>query len=794
MNPYNYNPNTGSFHGQNPNTYYPQQGWNGQGQPQGGQQFYPYPPQQYPQAGMNPGYSSNQVPPQYPSGPYMQPQNNPYGGQNPNYYTQSQSQPYYPQPGMNSGYPYGQPQVQNPWGSGQGCGNFNQVQQVNNPGVTGYTHNFPQLQYSAPSFVPGLNSPYQQPQTNLGTAHPGYLNPNPQENNPYYNPSTYSPLTERASSQIPASNFSSTPVQQPIHSPISSHIESQLELDEDILESYIDRFNRIPDNLEYSELNEKINEFMDWTERQEFDDKTKEQYFEAFLEKIQTKESDRRVCSLLAGYKMDKLAIDDFIKYIKSEKDYLNDDDSKDKFEETIIHFASNQINKLKDEQEKISYIKQLAENCIYTEAADTVITNFLAANQAILNSPSSYELIGFLANDTSDKHDFILKTIKNAPEEYLGWCIQYISQSKHTDVSHISALIQLIKDHKSSEAADQIAYRLSRMDSSKIKAMSDDQLTQLYSQCENKYCKERILNLYTHRISTKKTQDPILLLDALLKQCEGYDLIIQEKLLELAKKEDNEKNIHPFKKTKEFAYLKQFLSHPNCNPEDYKYEIGSKEDLKNFILKEGLENWSPEKNEQFLPILNLNDPASISRYVNKPRELLAAAEDIKTQAQSVYKHNEEYKNNPENDPAQISACRQILELMKLLQKDETTISSITTCLKTIQDLLRVKYDERELRDILNGGSPTQSNVVGPLKKGVGGFEYSKNLEMQAEARKKYADMRDYEMGKFNPNTYEREGGVKSFLKEYNDVIYDLAQEYGRLDAEEQIAQLKIKN
>lgn len=779
MNPYNYNPNTGSFHGQNPNTYYPQQGWNGQGQPQGGPQYHPH------QQGMGHFYGQPQ------QQNYMgNPGHNHWGASPQNNFSHSAGPNSW---GVAHSSPFGAVQQIVPHQGFQNFASFNQ-----SPSMI-----FPQQ-------VPGLGASYPNvPQSNYcGAPPPGFPPlPDAMGNYPHYTtpiypsyPYTQQPVAVNPQQQVaptPNPTFypsNPTPIQQNRPSPISSIIESQSELDEDILESYIDQFNRIPDDLSYSALNEKINEFMDWTERQEDDAKTKEQYFEAFLEKIQTKEGDRRVYTLLAGYKMDKLAIDDFIKYIKSEKDYLNDDDSKDKFDETIIHFASNQINELKDEQEKISYIKQLGENCIYTEAADAVIIEFLSQNEAILNSPSSYELIGFLANDTSDKHDFILKTIENAPQEHLAWGIHYISQSEYTDVSHISALIQLIQSRKVQGAADEIAHRLSRMDSSKIKDISDDQLTQLYSQCENKYCKERILNLYTHRISTKKTQDQIRLLDALLRQCNGYDLIIQEKLLELAKKEDNEKNIHPFKKTKEFAYLKQFLSHPNCNPEDYKYEIGSKEDLKEFILNEGLENWSPDKNEKFLPILNLNDPASISRYVNKPRELLAAAEDIKTQAQSVYKHNEEYKNNPENDPAQISACRQILELMKLLQKDETTISSITTCLKTIKDLLRVKYDERELRDILNGGSPTQSKVVGPLKRGVGEFEYSKNLEMQAEARKKYADMRDYEIGKLNPNTYGREGGVKPFLEEYNDVIYNLAQEYGRLDAEGQIAQLKIKN
>lgn len=227
-------------------------------------------------------------------------------------------------------------------------------------------------------------------------------------------------------------------------------------------------------------------------------------------------------------------------------------------------------------------------------------------------------------------------------------------------------------------------------------KNMDLDAFTVLYKNTQSKYIAKKILIKYTENKGQKAH-----ILEDILKKVGGYDLIIQHELLELAETEDRANSIWDTTKTKRFAYLKQFLNHPNCQAEDYQYEI--RPDVKSFIIKEGLEHWSPEKNEPFLPLVGLDDASSYHRYVIKPRELLEAARAAQAQADAVDKNSEQYKE----DPAHTHICKDLLGQIQGLPKAATTISSLTTCLQTIKDILNEKYNDIQLQMMKHGLAPS---------------------------------------------------------------------------------------
>ncbi len=293
---------------------------------------------------------------------------------------------------------------------------------------------------------------------------------------------------------------------------------------------------------------------------------------------------------------------------------------------------------------------------------------------------------------------------------------------------------------------------------------MSLEEFSDLYCNIREYFYAETILKEYL-----KDKDQATHILEDLLNKVGGYDTVIQSELLKLAKEEDKKNSIYDRTKTKEFTYLKQFVNHPNCKAEDYQYEIYTTtqknkkiqdSDLKSYIIKEGLDNWSPEKNEEFLPILGLNDEASHSRYITKPRELLAAAEAARTQAEAVDKNSEAYKQ----DPAHTSICKGLLEKLEGLTKDSTTLGSIITCLQTIKTILNNKYNEIDLKHLQYGVTVSYNKNKASLQKVLGSTVFTDNKELLAELMQKHESISDYEK-----NT------MKYFIEKYNDTVRDLA-------------------
>lgn len=607
-------------------------------------------------------------------------------------------------------------------------------------------------------------------------------------------------------------------------------------IDEDTLRSYIDYLTkRIDQNCSYIALLNTINSLKDLIKDSSDQDNQKTNlYYSKIIEEIYKKDTQpsRQLCAFILATSNDKqLSVDHFINYIQQEITQAKNAEDRDKQLEYIgqkIWFFSEHVQDVKD-------VIQLAHLIEDDVTRDDMIMSFIhrkdIAKNALLDP-----LIALLRTDTIDRYTYLVDKVVANPGKYLEAHREAIANSQHRNEHDMAKLYQLktplerlielarqrYKNHQNNQ--DLISIEVSR----KTPTIIIDTLTKFWNQEATNI--ETVLSISRSRLETDEDKEalgqhilnserfanlsllekslsienlirelplkskdlkdlylkkidqilienteryPHQLLNILLEKAGGYDVIIQKRLLKLAKEQDTKNNVWNYERSEHFAYLKQFLNHPDCEAEHYRNNMlfgvnGST--VKNFIIKEGLQNWSPKKNEQFLDILKITDPASQLRYVENPRKLAEARSKIQDVLSSLQPLPKGLNNLPKEVSSQhIEAIQNTLlpcvELLKGMTKDTTTSASIIHSLKTIKDFLLKNHDEKSLSRLLKEVSTTLNDVHKNYKKTLG-EAYENNLALKAETIAPYQ----------NGINYERQ--VHSLLNQYNACINDIVMTY----------------
>lgn len=481
MNPY-YPNQPGSFY--QPNQQYPNSQQQYPQQPMGAQAgpFYGQGQQQGPWgAPTQQGYYPNQQPQYYPS---SQPQQQAWGNQ-------GQNVPFYPHSGAGSPYAgsnsnwQGAPGVFAPNASGP----FNHVQQVfaQPPGLNNFATTFPQ---QIPTFA-ALSSPHAggQPWNLPSVPPPGY----PPSAQYYTAPSFSAPYPDTPLQNYTAAPQHAAPVvpshQNPPPAPASSgsniprHTQFQPEtaspvvvnpvteeadsIDEDILESYIDYFNRtIADDLSYAELADEMEAFTQWIkDRCDNDEKKTEQYLSKIIENLYKQngpQPKRKLCLLIVFVDISKLSMEHLINYIEQEKKLPESEEAQSCFDHIIHDFALN-CHKAND-------IKQLAHHIEEDSIRDRMINAFIDRNNTILQDKSSDELIGLLSEDNVNRQHWINERVKfdeqakiEAEQQAKGVCMGLIHQWRSKRSEKEDNILQQVTNIKSKKYQDIFARNVIR-------------------------------------------------------------------------------------------------------------------------------------------------------------------------------------------------------------------------------------------------------------------------------------------------------------------------------------------